>query len=434
MSSSRLVRALWSPCRLAAGSASLLRTPGVTRTPSVPMTSIFKRQSSGGIPKPITTLTDEEKMMKETVSRFAKEQLQPLVREMDDQSQMDEGIIQSLFDQGLMGIEIDSKYGGAGSTFFSSIIAIEELARVDPSLSVLCDVQNTLIIDYFRTYGSKHLQEKYFPRLATNLVGSYCLSEPGCGTDAFAMKSRATKEGEHWILNGEKAWITNAEHAGVFIVMANIDFSKGYKGITTFVVDADTPGLTVGKKLDKLGIRASSTCSVFLENVKVHESQIIGELGQGYKYAIETLNTGRIGIAAQMIGLAKGAMECAASYIHEREAFGQKIGEFQAMQHLWAQLATEIEAGSLMVYNAARMKDHGMDFVKEAAMAKYYCSEVANHVASRCVEMLGGVGFSKDFPVEKFYRDSKIGQIYEGTSFIQLNTIAKCLDKEFKAK
>lgn len=391
-------------------------------------------RSYGSTPKPVTTLTEEEQMMKETVSRFAREQVQPLVRKMDEASEMDKSIIKGLFDQGLMGIEIDPKYGGTGSTFFSSIVTIEELAKVDASISVLCDVQNTLIIDYFRTYASKELQEKYFPQLATSLVGSYCLSEASCGADAFALKTSAKKDGDYWILNGQKMWITNAEHAGVFIVMANIDFSKGYKGITTFVVDRDTPGLTIGKKEDKLGIRASSTCPVFLENVKVHESQIIGEIGKGYKYAIETLNTGRIGIAAQMMGVAKGALEAATAYSHEREAFGQKIADFQAMQHQRAQLATEIEAGSLMVYNAARMKDHGMNFVKEAAMAKYYCSEVANHVASRCVEIMGGVGFVKDYPVEKFYRDSKIGQIYEGTSFIQLNTIAKCLDEEFKKK
>lgn len=333
-----------------------------------------------------------------------------------------------------MAIELNSEYGGSGSTFFSAMLAIEELAKVDASVSAVCDVQNTLILDFFNNYASKRLKEKYLPQLATNLLGSYCLSEPGCGSDAFALTTRADKAGDEWILNGQKAWITNAEHAGLFIVMANTDFSKGYKGITAFVVDKDMSGFSLGKKEDKLGIRASSTCPVFLENVKVPEENVIGEVGKGYKYAIESLNVGRIGIGAQMIGVAKGCLESVLPYIRDRMAFGQPIADFQAMQHQRAQLATDIEAASLLVYNAARMKDRGIPFVKEAAMAKYFSSEVANRVTSRCVEMMGGVGFTKEFPVEKFYRDSKIGQIYEGTSFVQLNTIAKCMDDEQKKK
>ncbi|XP_064382930.1 short/branched chain specific acyl-CoA dehydrogenase, mitochondrial-like [Halichondria panicea] len=394
------------------------------------LSPLVARSFGGG--HPVTVLSDEEKMMKETVARFAREKIQPLVREMDQRSEMDKSIINGLFEHGLMCIEVDPKYGGAGSTFFSSILAIEELAKVDPSVSVLCDVQNTLVSELFLRWGSEDLKNKYLPKLTTEMVGSYCLSEPSCGTDAFALKTSAKKEGGYWILNGQKAWITNAEHAGVFMVMANIDFNKGYKGITTFVVDKDSEGLTVGKKEDKLGIRASSTCPVFLENVKVHESQVIGELGKGYKYAIETLNMGRIGIGAQMIGLAKGALNAVIPYLHEREAFGQKIADFQAMQHMRAQLATDIEVASVMVYNTARMHEQGMPYVKEAAMAKYFSSEVANRVASRCVEMVAGVGFTKEYPIEKFFRDAKIGQIYEGTSFTQLSTIAKCMDEEFK--
>jgi short/branched chain acyl-CoA dehydrogenase len=333
-----------------------------------------------------------------------------------------------------MGIEVGTEFGGSGSSFFSAILAIEELAKVDAAVSVMCDVQNTLVIDFLHCFASQRLKEKYFPLLATNTVGSYCLSESHCGSDAFALTSRADKAGDHWVLNGQKAWISNAEHAGLYIVMANADFSKGYKGITAFVVERDTTGLTLGKKEDKLGIRASSTCTVFLEDVKVPEENVIGEVGKGYKYAIESLNIGRIGIGAQMLGLAKGCLESVLPYIHDRQAFGQPVADFQAMQHQRARLAIEIEAASLLVYNAARLKERGLPFIKEAAMAKYYASEVASRVSSRCVEMMGGVGFTKDFPVEKYYRDSKIGQIYEGTSFIQLNTIAKCMDEEQKKK
>lgn len=393
-----------------------------------------RRTASTEAPSPVTIFTPEEELMKESVARFAREKVQPLVKKMDEESHMERSVIQGLFDQGLMGIEIDTDHGGSGSTFFSSVVAIEELAKVDAAVSVLCDVQNTLVIDFLRCFAGQNLRDKYFPLLATNTVGCYCLSEPQCGSDAFALTTRADKEGDQWVLNGQKAWITNAEHAGLFIVMANVDFDKGYRGITAFVVEKDTPGLSLGKKEDKLGIRASSTCSVFLENVKVPEENVIGEVGKGYKYAIESLNIGRIGIGAQMVGLAKGCLESVLPYVHERVAFGQPIADFQAMQHQRAHLATEIQAATLLVYNAARMKDRGIPCVKEAAMAKYYASEVASQVASRCVEMMGGVGFMKDYPVEKYYRDCKIGQIYEGTTFIQLSTIAKCMDEEQKKK
>jgi alkylation response protein AidB-like acyl-CoA dehydrogenase len=357
-------------------------------------------------------------MMKESVARFANEKVKPLVNEMDAKSEMDKDIIKGMFEQGFMGIEIDTKYGGAGSTFFSSILAIQELAKVDPSVSVCCDVQNTLINAYFRNYAGKELQDKYFPQLANNLLGSFCLSESLSGSDAFALRCSAKEDGDDWILNGEKLWITNAEHAGVFIVHANADFSKKHRGISAFVVDKGTPGLTIGKKEDKLGIRASSTCPVILENVRVPKSQLLGEYGKGYKYSIETLNIGRIGIGAQMLGLAEGSLNATLPYLMERSQFGRKIGEFQAMQHLKAELATEIEAARLLVYNAARLKDNNQPYVKEAAMAKYYASEVACKVAGRCVEMMGGVGFVKDYPVEKFYRDSKIGKIMAVMIFI----------------
>jgi short/branched chain acyl-CoA dehydrogenase len=403
---------------------------------------VIQRLSSGlsrrAVPKkrsystvgPVTTLSEDELLLKETVSKFSKEKIAPLVREMDEKSQMDPSVIKGLFENGLMGIEAPPEYGGSGATFFSSILAIEELAKVDPSVSVLCDVQNTLVFDLMRMFASQELKEKYYPRITQHDVGCFCLSEASCGSDAFALKASAKKDGDYFILNGEKLWITNAEHAGVFLVMANADFSKGYKGITCFVLDRDTPGLSIGKKEDKLGIRASSTCPVLLDNVKAHESQILGEYGKGYKYAIEALNGGRIGIGAQMLGLAEGAFEQTIPYIKERKAFGQSISEFQAMKHTVAAMATQIEATRVMVYNAARMKDLGLPVIKEGAMVKWFSGEVAEFVSSKCVELMGGVGFTKDFPQEKFYRDSKIGAIYEGPSNIQLNTIANVVYNE----
>ncbi|XP_065919576.1 short/branched chain specific acyl-CoA dehydrogenase, mitochondrial-like [Dysidea avara] len=379
----------------------------------------------------VTQLSDDEKMMKEAVIKFAQEKVAPLVREMDEKEELDQSVINGLFEQGFMGLQIAPEYGGAGANFFSAILVIEELAKVDASVSVFCDVQNTLVLEMFDRFANKELQQKYLPRLSKNLVGCYCLSEPSCGSDAFALQTRADKQGEHYVINGQKSWITNAEHAGLFLVMANIDLSKGYKGITTFAVERDTPGLSVLKKESKLGIRASSTCPVVFEDVKVHESQVIGEVGKGYKYAIESLNMGRIGIAAQMLGLAEGVFAHTMPYLKERKAFGQPIGHFQAMQHQYANLATQIEAAKLLTYNAARLKENGQPYIKEAAMAKYYASEVAANTASRCVELMGGVGFTRDLPIEKYYRDSKIGQIYEGTTNIQLNTIAEKIWDEY---
>jgi len=336
-----------------------------------------------------------------------------------------------LFSNGLMGIEIDSDYGGTGSSFFSSIITVEELAKVDPAVSVFCDIQNTLINTLIRNLGTTEQKEKYLPRLSQDMVGSFCLSEPGSGSDAFSLKTQAVKSGDSYIINGSKMWISSAEIAGVFLVMANVNPTAGYKGITCFLVDKNTPGLVVGKKEDKLGIRASSTCTVHFDNVQVPASNILGKEGQGYKYAISMLNEGRIGIGAQMVGLAQGCFDATVPYTLQRIQFGKRIFDFQAMQHQIAEVATQIECARLLVYNAARLKEAGMPFVKEAAMAKYYSSEVATLTTSKCIEWMGGVGFTKDYPVEKFFRDCKIGTIYEGTTNIQLNTIAKFVEQQY---
>ncbi|XP_045188501.2 short/branched chain specific acyl-CoA dehydrogenase, mitochondrial-like [Mercenaria mercenaria] len=379
---------------------------------------------------PVDLFTEEEQMMKDTVARFAAEKIQPLVRKMDAESKMDQSIIDGMFQNGLFGIEIDSEYGGTNSTFVVANLVIEELAKVDPSVSVMCDVHNTLLVTLMRQLGTKEQKEKYLPRMASNTMASFCLSEADSGTDAFAMKMSAVKQGDHYILNGTKLWITNAEHAGVFFVFANAKPTAGYKGITCFIVDADSEGLTVGKKEDKLGIRASSTCPVHFENVKVPECNILGEFGKGYKYCIEVLNEGRIGIGAQMLGLAEGCFNATVPYTRERKQFGKRICDFQAMQHQIAYVATQIEAARLLIYNAARKREAGMPVIKEGAMAKYYASEVAALTTTKCIEWMGGVGFTKDYPVEKFYRDCKIGAIYEGTSNIQMNTIFKCLEQE----
>ncbi|VDI17543.1 short/branched chain acyl-CoA dehydrogenase [Mytilus galloprovincialis] len=379
---------------------------------------------------PVDLLSDEEKMMKETVAKMAAEKIQPLVREMDANSHLDSSVLQALFDNGLMGIEIDPEYGGTGSTFFIANLIIEELAKVDASVSVLVDVHNTLINNLIQKLGTQEQKDRYLPRLATDTVGSFCLSETESGSDAFAMKTSAVKNGDYYTINGTKIWITNAEHAGLFMVMANADPTKGYKGITTFLVDRDTEGLSLGKKEDKLGIRASSTCPVHFDNVKVPASNVLGQVGMGYRYAIEILNEGRIGIASQMLGLAEGCFNNTVPYTKERKQFGRRIWDFQAMQHQIAHVATQIEACRLLVYNAARRKEAGEPFVKEAAMAKLYASEVASLTTTKCIEWMGGVGFTKDYPIEKYYRDCKIGTIYEGTSNIQLNTIAKCIEAE----
>ncbi|XP_042075676.1 short/branched chain specific acyl-CoA dehydrogenase, mitochondrial isoform X2 [Haplochromis burtoni] len=370
-------------------------------------------------------------MMREAVKKYAQERISPLVSQMDENSQMDKEVIKSLFEQGLMGIEIDPEYGGTGSSFFSSILVIEELAKVDPSVAVLCDIQNTLINTLFVKLGTPAQKEKYLNRLSTDMIGSFCLSEAESGSDAFALKTRAEKHKDYYVINGSKMWISNAEHAGVFLVMANVDLSAGYRGITCFIVDRDTEGLEIGKKENKLGLRASSTCPLNFDNVKVPEKNILGEVGHGYKYAIGMLNEGRIGIAAQMLGLAQGCFDHTVPYTRQRMQFGKRIFDFQGMQHQIAHVATQIEAARLLTYNAARLKEAGRTFIKEACMAKYFSAEVATLTTSKCIEWMGGVGFTKDYPIEKYYRDCKIGTIYEGTTNIQLSTMAKFIDKEY---
>ncbi len=377
------------------------------------------------MPQPLLALTDDEKMFRDNVRQFAEESVKPKVKEMDEKGVFDKSLIDQFFQLGLMGIEIPEQYGGSGGTFFEAILAVEEMSRVDPSAGVIVDVQNTLCINAILKWGTEEQKKKYLPKMATEWVGAYALSEAGSGSDAFALTTRAEDKGDHWLLNGQKMWITNGKEAGLFIMIATVDSSAGYKGITAFLVEKDFPGFTVGKKEDKLGIRASSTCELILEDCKVPKENMLGEKGKGYKIAIETLNEGRIGIGAQMLGLAQGAFDSAAKYAQERKQFGQAISSFQGIQFQIAQMATEISAARLMVYNAARMKDAGMDFVKDAAMTKLYCSQVAERVASLAVEIYGGYGFTKDYPVEKFFRDSKIGKIYEGTSNMQLQTIAK---------
>jgi alkylation response protein AidB-like acyl-CoA dehydrogenase len=376
---------------------------------------------------PLTLLSEDEQLFRATVRQFAQENIAPQVRTMDEQQHFNPELIPQLFNLGLMGIEIPIEYGGSGGTFFEAILAVEEISAVDPSVGVLIDVQNTLCINALLRWATPEQKKAYLPRLATDTVGAYALSEAGSGSDAFALQMRAEKRGDFYLLNGQKLWITNAREAGLFIVFATLDPSAGYKGITAFLVDKRTPGFSVGKKEDKLGIRASSTCEIILEDCKVPAANVLGEPGKGYKIAIETLNEGRIGIGAQMLGLAQGAWSHAARYAFERKQFGKAIGEFQAVQFSLAEMATEIEATRLMVYNCARLKDNGLGFLKEAAMCKYFASQVAERVASQAVEVFGGYGFVKDYPVEKYYRDAKIGKIYEGTSNMQLATIAKLM-------
>jgi butyryl-CoA dehydrogenase/short/branched chain acyl-CoA dehydrogenase len=346
---------------------------------------------------------------------------------MDEKAAMDPALVRSFFDLGIMGIEVPEEFGGAGSTFFTAVLIVEELSHVDASCGVLVDVQNTLVNNAILRWGSEGLKSKYLAMLAAETVGAYALSEAGSGSDAFALACRAEDKGEHWLLNGRKLWITNAAEAGIFIVFANANPDAGYKGITAFVVERDFPGFAVGKKENKTGIRASSTCELMLEDCRVPKDNVLGEVGKGYKIAIETLNEGRIGIGAQMIGVARGALEHAIAYSKERKQFGRAISDFQGVQFQIAQAATDLEAARLMVYNAARLKDAGKPFVKEAAMAKLFSSQVCERVTSLCVDVLGGNGYTKEYPVEKFWRDSKIGQIYEGTSNMQLQTIAKTI-------
>ena len=374
---------------------------------------------------PLTSLSEDEILFRENVRQFAEEKVRPLAKEMDEKGVFDKSLIQQFFQLGLMGIEVPEQYGGAEGKFFEAILAVEELSRADASAGVVVDVQNTLVNNALLRWANPEQKKKYLPRMASDTVGAYALSEAGSGSDAFALQTRAELKGSDYVLNGRKLWITNAKEAGIFVLFATVDPSAGYKGITAFIVEKGFPGFTVGKKEDKLGIRASSTCELILEDCRVPKSNVLGEAGKGYKIAIETLNEGRIGIGAQMLGVARGAWEYAAKYAQERKQFGKSISEFQGIQFQLAQMATEIEAARLMVYNAARMKDAGMPFVKEAAMTKLFCSQVAERVTSLAIEIYGGAGFTKDYPVEKYWRDAKIGKIYEGTSNMQLATIAK---------
>jgi len=376
---------------------------------------------------PLTRLSEEERLFQAVVAKFARERLAPHVRAMDESGLFRKDLLHEFFELGLMGIEIPEEYGGQGGSFFQTVLAIEELAKVDPSASVIVDVQNTLCNSALLKWGSEDQKRRYLPRLSKDTTGSYALSEAGSGSDAFALATRAFEEGDHFRLTGRKLWITNAAEAGLFLVFANVNPAAGYKGITAFLVEREFAGLEVGKKEDKLGIRASSTCEVILEDCKVPKTNILGTLGQGYKVAIETLNEGRIGIGAQMTGLAQGALDHALGYARERKQFGKPIAEFQGVQFQLAEMATEIEGARLLVYNAARLRDAGLPFVTEGAMCKFFASEMAERVASRAVEIFGGVGFTKDYPVEKLYRDAKIGRIYEGTSNMQRATIAKQL-------
>jgi alkylation response protein AidB-like acyl-CoA dehydrogenase len=376
---------------------------------------------------PLTVLTEEEQMFRDLVRQFAEENVAPRVAAMDEAAAMDSDLIPQLFELGLMGIEVPEHWNGAASSFFTAVLVVEELSRIDPSVGVLVDVQNTLVNNCILRYGAEDLKQRYLPRLATTDVGSYALSEAGSGSDAFALKMRAVQDGESWRLDGRKLWITNGAEASVFIIFANVDPEQGYRGITAFIVERDTPGFSIGKKEDKLGIRASSTVELILDDCVVPGENVLGKVGKGYKIAIETLNEGRIGIGAQMLGLAQGALDHTLRYVQEREQFGRAIGEFQGVQFQLAAMRTELEAVRLLVYNAARLKDAGLPFVAEAAMAKLFSSQAAQRIASDCIDLYGGYGFTKEYPVEKLYRDAKIGTIYEGTTNMQLQTIAKIM-------
>jgi butyryl-CoA dehydrogenase/short/branched chain acyl-CoA dehydrogenase len=383
--------------------------------------------TSDPISSSLTTLSDTETATQQAVRRYALEKLAPRVHAMDEAQQIDQSVIRELFHLGLMAVEVPEDLGGSGSSFFEAILAVEEISRVDPAVGVLVDVQNTLTLNALLRWGTPEQQQRFFPKITSGTICSYALSEAGSGSDAFALATTAKADGDDFVLQGRKLWISNAAEAGLFIVFATTDRSLGYKGITAFLVERDTPGFSVGKKENKLGIRASSTCELLLDDCRVTRANVLGEIGKGYRIAIETLNEGRIGIAAQMLGLAQGALDHALRYSKERMQFGKPIAEFQAIQFDLANMATEIEAARLMVYNAARRKMTGHSFVKEAAMAKLFASNVAEQVASKAVEIFGGYGFVKEYPVEKLYRDAKIGKIYEGTSNMQLATIAKLI-------
>ena len=373
----------------------------------------------------LTRLAEDEAIFRDSVYEFADREIRPLAREMDEHAKFSPELIKKLFELGVMSVEVPESFGGAGGTFFHSVLAVESLSRVDPSVGVLVDVQNTLVINALMKWGTDEIKRRYLPKFATNTIGAYCLSEAGSGSDAFAMATRATEQGDGFAINGRKLWITNGNEADMFIVFANVNPDAGYRGITAFLVDRGTPGFTVGKKEDKLGIRASSTCELIFEDCVVPKAQILGEVGKGYKVAIETLNEGRIGIGAQMLGLAQGALDHAVGYVKERKQFGKPIADFQGVQFQIARMAMDVETTRLLVYNSARLRDAGQPFLTEAAMCKIYSSEVAESVASMAINLYGGNGFVKEYPVEKLYRDAKIGQIYEGTTNMQLMTIAK---------
>jgi alkylation response protein AidB-like acyl-CoA dehydrogenase len=392
-----------------------------------------RTESSGkecAMTRALTILSEEELLFKQEITKFADSAIKPLVMKMDESEQLSPELLRQLFEMGFMGIEIPSEFGGSGSSFFMACLAVEAISTIDPAISVIVDVQNTLINNVFKKWATKEQRAKFFPQLATSKLGAYCLTEANSGSDAFALKTRATDQGDHFLLDGKKIFITNAKEAEIFVVFANINPELGYKGITAFVLEKSMPGLTIGKKEVKLGIRASSTCEVLMDKVKVPKANVLGEIGKGYKIAIETLNEGRIGIAAQMLGLAQGAFDAAWKYAGQREQFGKAINQFQGIQFQLADMAVAIEASRLMVYNAARLKDAGQPFIKEAAMAKHHVSEIAERVASQALEIFGGYGFIKEFPAEKFYRDAKIGKLYEGTSNIQLQTIFKLLGEK----
>jgi short/branched chain acyl-CoA dehydrogenase len=390
-------------------------------------------EAATGLHLPLTTLSDDELAMKETVARLAQEQIAPHVRAMEDEGRFKDSVIDMLFNNGLMGVQVDPEYGGSGCNFMTTVLCVEELSKVDPSVGILVDLQNTLINNVIIKLGNEEQKKQYLPRLATNTVSSFALTEPSSGSDAFSLKTTAKKDGSDFILNGSKMWISNSDLAGIFLIMANADPSAGYKGITCFIVERDSPGFTVAKPEKKLGISASGTCMLTFDNVRVPESNILGEYGKGYKIAAEFLNEGRIGIGAQMIGCAQGCFDATIPYTLERTQFGKPVYTFQSMQHQIAQAATQLEAARLLVYNAARLVDAGQPFAKEGAMAKWYAAEIAQQACIKCIDWMGGVGFSKDFIQEKFYRDVKIGSIYEGTYNIQLSTIAKHIEKFYKS-
>lgn len=378
----------------------------------------------------LTTLSEDDALFRDAVREFAEAEVAPRVAKMDADESIDPDLVSGLFQLGVMGVEIPERYGGVGGSFFAAALVVEELSRVDPSVAVLVDVQNTLVVNALTRWGTPDQHARYLPSLAAKTVGAYALSEAGSGSDAFGLSLRARQDGSDWVLDGRKMWITNGAEAGLFVIFGTIDPAHGYKGITAFVVESGTPGFSIGKKEDKLGIRASSTTELVLDGVRVPAENVLGEVGKGYKVAIETLNEGRIGIGAQMVGLAQGALDQTLDYVQEREQFGRPVSEFQGVQFQLAQMATDIEAARLMVYNAARLKDEGAGFLRQSAMAKLFASRVAQSVSSLCVDLHGGCGFTREYPVEKFYRDAKIGTIYEGTDNMQLQTIAKDLLRE----